>query len=239
MSFEGQRVVVLGGTSGIGLAVAQAAAAQGAEVIVASSTAERVADTLKTLPANASGHIVDLSNEAAVKALFEAIGAYDHLVFTAGQPLEIMPITEASVEKAQAFFATRYWGAFAAVKYGHAGIRKGGSITLSSGTAGTRPGPGWSVMSSICAGMEGFTRALAVELAPLRVNVVAAGVVKTPLWRNMPPEAIEALYAGEEKRLPVHYVATAEDIAKGYLYLMEQPYVSGQTLYMDGGGLLA
>ena len=87
--------------------------------------------------------------------------------------------------------------------------------------------------------MEGLTRALAVELAPVRVNIVSPGVVKTPLWREMPDEAREQLYASEARRLPVGHVADPREIAEGYLYLMRQTFVTGQTLAIDGGGLLA
>jgi NAD(P)-dependent dehydrogenase (short-subunit alcohol dehydrogenase family) len=86
--------------------------------------------------------------------------------------------------------------------------------------------------------MEGLTRALAVELAPLRVNIVSPGVVRTPLWRDMPPSAREALYATEARRLPVGHAAEPQEIAQGYLYLMRQTFVTGQTLSIDGGGLL-
>jgi NAD(P)-dependent dehydrogenase (short-subunit alcohol dehydrogenase family) len=86
--------------------------------------------------------------------------------------------------------------------------------------------------------MEGLTRALAVELAPVRVNIVSPGVVKTPLWREMPDEARESPYASEARRLPVGHVADAQEIAEGYLYLMRQTFVTGQTLVIDGGGLL-
>jgi NAD(P)-dependent dehydrogenase (short-subunit alcohol dehydrogenase family) len=92
--------------------------------------------------------------------------------------------------------------------------------------------------ASICGAMEGLTRALAVELAPVRVNIVSPGIVKTPLWREMPEEARESLYASEARRLPVGHVADAQEIAEGYLYLMRQTFVTGQTLVIDGGGLL-
>jgi NAD(P)-dependent dehydrogenase (short-subunit alcohol dehydrogenase family) len=87
--------------------------------------------------------------------------------------------------------------------------------------------------------MEGLTRALAVELAPVRVNIVSPGIVKTPLWREMPEETRESLYASEARRLPVGHIADPQEIAEGYLYLMRQTFVTGQTLAIDGGGLLA
>ena len=89
-----------------------------------------------------------------------------------------------------------------------------------------------------CSAMEGLTSALAVELAPVRVNIVSPGVVKTPLWREMTGSARDALYAAEAQRLLVGHVGESQEIAEGYLYLMRQTYVTGQTLAIDGGGLL-
>ena len=89
-----------------------------------------------------------------------------------------------------------------------------------------------------CSAMEGLTSALAVELAPVRVNIVSPGVVKTPLWREMTGSARDALYAAEAQRLLVGHVGESQEIAEGYLYLIRQTYVTGQTLAIDGGRLL-
>jgi NAD(P)-dependent dehydrogenase (short-subunit alcohol dehydrogenase family) len=239
MDLKNKRIVVLGGTSGIGLAVAEAAAAEGAHVVVASSSAARVAEALASLPAGAEGRALDLGDEKAVASFFAATGAFDHLVYTAGEALKLAPLADTDTEEGRRFFELRYWGAFTAAKHGHRQIRPGGSIVFTSGVAGTRPRAGWPVAASICAAMEGLARALAVELAPLRVNIVSPGVVKTPLWRGMAEEAREALYAAESQRLPVGHVATAQEVAAGYLYLMRQTSMTGQTLTIDGGGFLA
>ena len=239
MDFENKRIVILGGTSGIGLAVAQAAAAQGARVVVASSTQDRVAEALRTLPPGAEGRALDLTDEPTVEAFFAATGAFDHLVYTAGEALALAPLAETDTAEARRFFELRYWGAVTAAKHGHRRIRPGGSIVFTTGVAGARPRPGWTVAASICAALEGLTRALAVELAPLRVNIVSPGVVKTPLWRGMAAEARDALYAAESARLPVGRVGEPAEIAAGYLYLMSQTYGTGQTLVIDGGGLRA
>lgn len=239
MSLNDKRIVILGGTSGIGLAVAQAAAAQGARLVVASSAQARVDQTLAALPAGAEGRALDLLDGAAIQSFFSEIGPFDHLVYTAGEALELGRLEEMDVASARRFFELRYWGAFTAAKHGHRNIRGGGSIVFTSGVASARPGPGWSVAASICSAMEGLTRALAMELAPVRVNIVSPGVVKTPLWRDMTAEAREALYAAQAQRLPVGHVGEPEEIAESYLYLMRQTYVTGQTLVVDGGGLLA
>ncbi len=238
MTFDGKRILILGGTSGIGLALAEAAAARGAHIVVASSNAARVAEAVASLPAGTEGHGLDLLDEAAVRAFFDAIGAYDHLVYTAGEPLHLTPLADLPVADARRFLELRYWGAVTAAKWGHAGIRPGGSICFTSGTAGARPGPGWAIAASICAAMEGLTRALALELAPIRVNIVAPGVVRSPLWRGMDEAARDALYAGEAARLPTGHVTEPAEAALGYLYLMQQTAMTGQTLQIDGGGFL-
>ena len=238
MTLKDKRIIVLGGTSGIGLAVAEAAAADGARLLVASSDDARVKRALTTLPAGAEGRALDLSNAAAIEAFFDAVGPFDHLVYTAGEALKLSPLADGDIASARRFFELRYWGAFMAARWGHRQIRTGGSIVFTSGIAAARPGPGWSVAARICGAMEALTRALAVELAPVRVNIVSPGVVKTPLWRAMPDEAREALYASEARRLPVGHVADAREIAEGFLYLMRQTFATGQTLVIDGGALL-
>ena len=238
MNFQGKRIVVLGGSSGIGLAVAQAAAREGAAMVIASSRRERVDHALQTLPAGAEGHALDLANEPAVRALFERLGNFDHLVFTAGESLQLDRLTNTDIESAKRFFGLRYWGAYLSAKYGSSSIRKGGSIVFTSGIAGQRPRPGWSVGASICAAMEGLTRALAVELAPIRVNIVSPGMVKTPLWAGMLETDPEALYQQTAERLPVGHVGEPAEIAEAYLYLMRQSYATGQVLVVDGGALL-
>ena len=159
MTLQGRRIVVLGGSSGIGLAVGQAAAREGATVVIASSRRARVDVALKTLPEGTEGHALDLADEPAVRAVFERLGNFDHLVFSAGESLQLDRLTNTDVEAAKRFFGLRYWGAYLAAKHGSGSIREGGSIVFTSGIAGQRPRPGWSVAASICAAMEGLTRA--------------------------------------------------------------------------------
>jgi NAD(P)-dependent dehydrogenase (short-subunit alcohol dehydrogenase family) len=236
MTLNGQRIVILGGSSGIGLATAQAAAREGAAVVIVSSRQARIDEALAALPTNAAGRAVDLTNEAAIKALFAGLGAFDHLVFTAGETLQLGLLAETDIATARGFFDLRYWGAYMAAKYGSSHIRKGGSIVFTSGLAGARPHAAWSLGASICMAMEGLTRALAVELAPLRVNVVSPGVVKSPLWSAMSDAARDTFYQQAGERLLVGHVGEVDEIAAAYLYLMRQTYGTGQVLRVDGGG---
>jgi NAD(P)-dependent dehydrogenase (short-subunit alcohol dehydrogenase family) len=238
MDLAGQRIVILGGSSGIGLATAQAAATEGASVVIVSSRSARVNAALAALPAGTDGRTLDLTDEPAVKTFFAGLGPLDHLIFTAGEALQLGVLTDTDIATARDFFELRYWGAYRAAKYGCSLIRPGGSIVFTSGLAGMRPHPGWSLGASICAAMEGLTRALAVELAPIRVNIVAPGVVKSPLWANMAETDRAALYRQTAEKLPVGHVGEVEEIAEAYLYLMRQTYGTGEILRVDGGGAL-
>jgi NAD(P)-dependent dehydrogenase (short-subunit alcohol dehydrogenase family) len=238
MAFKGQRIVVLGGSSGIGLATAQAAAREGATVVIASSRKARIDEALATLPTGTEGHVLDLTDSDATQALFARLGSFDHLVFTAGETLQLGSLATTDVDAARRFFTLRYWGAYYAAKYGSSNIRHGGSIVFTSGIAAQRPRAGWSLGASICAAMEGLTRALAVELAPIRVNIVSPGIVQTPLWGNMAEADQAALYRQMADKLPVGHVGDAAEVAQAYLYLMRQTYSTGQVLVVDGGAVL-
>ncbi|MET9085344.1 SDR family oxidoreductase [Streptomyces sp. NPDC004237] len=238
MGLRGQRVVVIGGTAGIGFAVAEGAAREGARVVVASRRRENVDAALKVLPEGAEGQVLDASDEDAVRGFFARVGAYDHLVYTAGDSLLLGSVAGTDIATARSFLDTRLWGAYTAVKHGAGSIRPGGSVVLTTGTAGRRPLPGSSVASALCGAMESLTRALAVELAPLRVNVVSPGVVRTELWRELPEADREGLYRSSAESLPVGRVGEPADVAEAYLYLMRGGYSTGSVVVVDGGGTL-
>jgi NAD(P)-dependent dehydrogenase (short-subunit alcohol dehydrogenase family) len=238
MGLQGQRIVVIGGTTGIGLAVAEAAAREGAEVVVASRRRESVDSALKQLPKGTEGHVLDATDEAAVAAFFERIGGYDHLVFTAGESLLLESLAESDLARSRRFLDTRLWGAYTAVRYGAPSIRAGGSVVLTTGTAGRRPLPGTTVAASLCGAMESLTRALALELAPLRVNAVAPGIVRTELWRDLPEADRDILFKSAAESLPAGRIGEPADVAEAYLYLMRGAYSTGSVVVVDGGTVL-
>ncbi|KOY17866.1 SDR family oxidoreductase [Paenibacillus xylanivorans] len=237
-SFKGKRVIILGGTSGIGFATAEAAAREGAYLVVVSSKKEKVDRAVSRLPEGTEGYAVDLTNEEQVRKFFSNIGEFDHLVFTAGDPMMIENLDTTDVETAQQLFNLRYWGAFMAAKYGSRNIRRGGSITLTSGVAGARPQKGVTVAASICGAVESLTRALAVELSPLRVNTVCFGIMRTEFWNDVPEEHRNTMYENVGESLPVGRIGEPEDGAEAFLYLMRENYSTGQIVVVDGGSIL-
>ncbi|WP_449399045.1 SDR family oxidoreductase [Chryseobacterium wanjuense] len=237
-TLENKRVIILGGSSGLGLATAQAAAADGAEVIIVSSNQQRIDKALTTLPKNSKGFAVSLDKEENIKIFFGNIGNFDHLVYTAGENISMSMVDDTDIEKSKDFFTIRFWGAFAAIKYGRPYINKGGSINLMSGNFGQRPAAGYSLGATICGAMDAFTRAMAVELAPIRINNIAAGIIDTDLWGNLNKEDKENFFDHLEKTLLLKRVGHPTDVADAFVFLMKQDYMTGQSLVVDGGAVL-
>ena len=233
-----KRIVILGGSAGIGFAVARRALAEGAHVVIASHNREWVSRAARELGTTVTAHAVDLRSPSAVGDLFGKLGAIDHLVYTAGEELLMEPLAELDLAEARRFFELRYWGALAAIQAATPHLAKDGSIVLTSGTAGHRPHAGFVLGGAICSAMEAVTRTLAVELAPVRVNIVAPGFVDTDLWANLPGAAKEQMFREAAARLPVGRIGTADDLAEHYLAFMRGRYVTGQVLVVDGGAVL-
>lgn len=238
MTLNDSRIVIIGGTSGIGLATAVAASKSGAEVIVASSRQSSVDAALETLPAGSSGHVLDVTDSAALRAFFDGVGQFDHLVFTAGENLTFMSLADYDIDQARKFLEIRFFRALEAVHLALPFLSDHGSITLTSGTAGLRPGAGAAVVAAACNAMIAASKALAVELAPIRVNVIVPGIVRSPLWGSMSADEQEALYQQSASSLPLGRVGEPDDIAKAYLAVIDQDYATGTTTVVDGGGIL-
>lgn len=242
-TLAGQRVVVIGGSEGIGLAVAEGALRDGAEVVLASRSAEKLARAQAALhgavpgAAAVSTHPTDIADEAAVEALFAAVGPYDHLVVCAVLPA-FAPLHEVDNASAERVLSVKFWGTFWAAKHGSRRIAPTGSITLYGGMAAHRAGVGESILAFAQGGTEAFTRALALELAPVRVNCVCPGVTETPLWDTVDAGLRDAIWAEQRERLPVRRIADAHDAAEPALYLMRNRFTTGEVLVIDGGARL-
>lgn len=230
------RVVVLGGSAGIGLAVARAAASEGAQVTVVGSTQQRIREATSE---GLEGAVVDLRSADAVQRFFAGLPQLDHLVFTAGEELLLSPLAQLDLKAARRFYELRYWGALTAVQAAAPRLSRQGSIVLTGGSAGHRAPPGFVIGAGLCGAMESTTRALAVELAPVRVNIVVPGFVDTGLWSSVPEASRRAMFDDAAAKLPVRHVGAPEELALHYLAFMKGTYVTGQALIVDGGGLVS
>lgn len=234
MLLAGKKVVVVGGSSGIGLATAELAKAQGAEVIIASRSADKVKAAADKV--GAKGLVCDVTNDDSVVNLFKSVGAVDHVVVSAAQ-LKSGPFKTVSMEDARSTLEGKLWGAWRVARA--AEIKAGGSLTLVSGFLSVRPRPNSAIVGAANGAIESLTRALALELAPVRVNCVSPGIIDTPIRAAMPEAARKEMLAKIAGGLPVGRVGLAEDIGVQILSFMANGFASGAVVYIDGGALIA
>jgi NAD(P)-dependent dehydrogenase (short-subunit alcohol dehydrogenase family) len=235
---QSDRVVVIGGGSGMGFEVARHALSDGAEVVIAGRSEERLRTARDSLGAErVEISVVNIGERRQVAALFARVGELDHLVITAADlPYgPALDLTEADLMRA---VRSKFLGPVFAAQEAAGRIRAGGSITFTSGIAARRPMRGGAAAAAINSGLEGLTRALAVELAPLRVNAVSPGWTNTPIWDGMAGMTAERKaesFAAMSARLLSGRIGRVEDIAEAVMFLMKNGFVTGMVLDVDGG----
>src|SRR5882724_8249355 len=233
MLLTAKKIVVVGGSSGIGLSTAEMAKREGADVIVASRNAERLDKVAEKL--NAIAIPADVTNDESVVNLFRACGPVDHVVVTAAQ-LRTGPFKTVSTEDVRGTMESKFWGAWRVAR--SAEIRPGGSLTLVSGFLSVRPRPNSAIVGAANGAIESLSRALALELAPVRVNAVSPGIIDTPIRAAMPEAARREMLDKTAASLPVRRVGLGEDIAKQIVSFMANGFATGSTVYIDGGALV-
>jgi NAD(P)-dependent dehydrogenase (short-subunit alcohol dehydrogenase family) len=233
MMLAGQKVVVVGGSSGIGLSTAELAKREGADVIIASRNAERLNSVAGNLGATAIA--ADVTSDKSVENLFRACGPVDHVVVTAAQ-LRTGPFKTVAMEDVRATMEGKFWGAWRVAR--SADIRPGGSLTLVSGYLSIRPRPNSAIVGAANGAIESLARSLALELAPVRVNAVSPGIIDTPIRAAMPEAARRDMLARTAASLPVGRVGVGEDIARQILAFMTIGFATGSIVYIDGGALI-
>lgn len=233
MTLAGKKIVVIGGSSGIGLATAELAKSEGAEVVIASRSAAKldpVAERLKV-----AAFPADVTSDQSVAELFRRTGPVDHVVLTAAQ-LRTGPFKTVAMDDVRATMEGKFWGAWRVARA--AEIRPGGSLTLVTGFLSVRPRPNSAIISAANGALESLARALALELAPVRVNAVSPGVIDTPIRAAMPEAARREMLAKTAAALPVGRVGMAEDIARQIGSFMANGFATGSIVYIDGGALV-
>jgi NAD(P)-dependent dehydrogenase (short-subunit alcohol dehydrogenase family) len=233
MQLVGKKVVVVGGSSGIGLATAEIAKSEGAEVIIASRSVDKLKAAGDKL--GVKGIATDVADDASVASLFKQCGAVDHVVVTAAQ-LKSGPFKTVSMDDVRSTMEGKFWGAWRCARA--ADIRPGGSLTLVSGFLSVRPRPASAIVGAANGALESLTRALALELAPIRVNCVSPGIIDTPIRAAMPEAARREMLDKVAVGLPVKRVGLGVDIARQIFAFMTNGFATGSIVYLDGGGLV-
>ncbi|KVF59253.1 SDR family oxidoreductase [Burkholderia cepacia] len=236
MKLNDQRVLVVGGSSGIGEATARAFAEAGATVTIASRDAARLAASKDRIGFGVSTGVMDITDDASVRAFLDSAGEFDHVVVSAAQTAT-GPVRGLELDDAYAAMDSKFWGAYRVARAVR--IRQGGSLTFVSGFLSVRPSKNSVLQGAINAALESLARGLALELAPVRVNTVSPGLIATPLWSKIDAEARDRMYEGAAARLPAGRVGQPEDVANAVLYLASTPYATGSTVLVDGGGAIA
>lgn len=213
--------VIIGGNSGIGRAVAQALSNRPGRVVTTSRSEG-----------------LDITDSAALTQFFDAQGAIDHLVITAASPAPGGSVMSVDMQAAKEAFDVKFWGTIAAVTAASKHLRPGGSITLTSGFLSRRTVPGTFVKTAMNAALEATAKILAKELAPIRVNVVSPGLTDTESHHGMETSARTAMFDRAVATLPAGRYGRAEDIAQGYLLAIDNLFMTGAVIDIDGGGLI-
>jgi NAD(P)-dependent dehydrogenase (short-subunit alcohol dehydrogenase family) len=234
----GKKVVLVGGSSGIGLGVAAAALERGSDLVIVGRSQDKLMRAQRALATDSRVKTItaDMTREAEVAAVFSGIGAFDHLVSTAGTPPPGDPIAETDLSVVRSFVDNKLIGAVLLAKHAVRTLKSGGSMTFTSGINKDRPPvPGGAVVSAIAGSFSYLARALSLELAPTRVNIVSPGWVDTPMFDELVGDAKAGYFAAMAARLPVGRIAAPADIAPAYVYAMESDFTTGETIHVDGG----
>ncbi|NKK67911.1 SDR family oxidoreductase [Rhizobium leguminosarum] len=238
IKIEGAKIVIVGGSSGMGLALARRLLGEGAMVTIAGRSEDKLAAARRDLGENPKlkTHAVDISREEEVATLFRNSGPVDHIVSTAADiegAYQLLPSIELTA--AQRVVESKFYGPLLLAKYGAVHLPPSGSITYTSGVAAYRPAARGSVVAAVNAALEGLVRALAVELAPIRINAVSPGWVDTPIWSFVAGDAKQATLDAMAQRLPAGRVGRPDDIADAIRFLIGNGFTTGTILHVEGG----
>lgn len=231
-----QKVVITGITGGIAKATAELLLDHGAEVVVTARNDERLNQGLSGLGGKVKGLVMDLLDEQSIQACFEAVGPFDHLVTPAASST-FAPIKQLDFSAARELLESKQWGQMLCLYHALPYLRKDGSVTLFSGTVTQKPLPGGSMYAAVGAASEAAGRVWALELAPLRINTVVPGVIATEVWPHLlgGAEAAQKQLGEIASVLPVGQVGQSLDVAKAVCFLIDNHFVNGISLVVDGG----
>jgi NAD(P)-dependent dehydrogenase (short-subunit alcohol dehydrogenase family) len=239
MSFDGQRVVIIGASAGIGEAAAKAFAAQGAAVVITGRSKERLDQAAQRIGAPVQAAELDATDRGALDAFFAATGTVDHLVLSASPGAvgagPIATLDEAALRLA---FDGKVFAHVKAIQAALPRLRADGSITFITAASARAAFAGTAGLAAANGALEAMVAPLAVELAPLRVNAVSPGIIDTHWWHGMPEDQRRAYFDAVAARTPVRRVGQPEDVADAIAYLAGAGFITGTVLECTGGATL-
>ncbi len=230
-----EKILIIGGSSGIGLACAAHAVRQGYRVTLAARGPDRLAKAASSLDFAVETFALDFTDPPAVAKMFAALGRFDHLVLAASSDPAWGAFKDLSLTQLRRAFEGKMFGYFLCAQQALASLRRDGSMTMLAGAASRVGFPGTSGLAAVNGAITQWAQTLAKELAPLRVNVVSPGMVDTPAYDWMAPEARNGMFAGAGAKLPVGRTGRPAEIAAAVLFLISNGFATGALLDIDGG----
>ncbi len=235
MGLEGHRIVVMGGSSGVGKAAAAALGAEGAQVVVTGRDPERLRAAARELGPDARGEVVDATSRPALDAFFAGLDRLDHLVLCVSGREGGGPFRQLELEGVRRGFDAKFWAQVQAAQACLGTLRADGSITFVTAASARTPLPGTSGLAAINGALEAMVPTLALELKPARVNAVSPGVIETPWWDALPAEQREAAFSQMAAAAPVGRIGRPADVADAIRFLVANDFMTGTIIECDGG----
>ncbi|MEW9699803.1 SDR family oxidoreductase [Paenibacillus sp. SI8] len=230
-----QRIIIMGGTSGMGLASAHKLVNFGAEVIITGRDPIKLEAALQELGPLAKGETLDAASPEDLAAFFERQGSFDHLVIAVSGAKGAGNFRDLSLSELRDGFEAKFWPQITSAQLSLQTLKSNGSITFITAISARNVSPGISGLAAINGGLEAMVPNLALELAPIRVNAISPGVVNTSWWNWLPEEHRSAAFLQFAENTPMGRVGEPEDIAKAVHYLVDNTFVTGSVLEVDGG----
>lgn len=235
MSLKDQKIVIMGGTSGIGFATSKAALSAGAIVVITGRDPDKLKQATSKLPKTVEGALVDATSLDALNNFYKNLGKFDHLVLSLSGKVGGGPFKSLNIDQLKQAFEAKFFAYFMAIQTSLRTLRAGGSIVLVTASSARTSYPGTSGLAAVNGALEAMIPTLALELKPIRVNAVSPGIIATPWWDTWPKEQRDAAFAQIAATTPVGRIGQAEDIAQAILFLLENSFMTGTVIECDGG----